>query len=151
MTSRISIPLASEQDTIALAKWLTPKLKAGDLITLAGDLGSGKTFFASQVGLALAVPEKLDSPSFVMMKEYYSGRLPLFHLDLYRIKNATELYDLGIFDLMETGITLIEWPERAAALLPEASYRLVFHFDGIRRYVELSPGTEYVRDHQQQH
>lgn len=150
MNQSTVIPLNSEQDTIALAAWLAPRLKAGDILTLNGDLGSGKTFFANYIGHYLGVTEKLDSPSFVLMKEYYSGRLPLYHLDLYRIRHATELYDLGIFDLIETGITLIEWPERAEDLLPEASYKLVFHFDGLTRYVELCPGADYITEHKQE-
>lgn len=148
MTQGVVIPLNSEQDTIDLAAWLAPRLQAGDLLTLYGDLGSGKTFFANQIGRFLGVQDKLDSPSFVLMKEYYGGSMPVYHLDLYRIRHATELYDLGIFDLMETGITLIEWPERAEELLPEASYRLCFHFDGINRSVELSPGAAYLKDYQ---
>lgn len=150
MTASIRIPLNSEQDTINLAAWLAPRLEAGDILTLKGDLGSGKTFFANYIGHYLGVTEKLDSPSFVLLKEYYSGRLPLYHLDLYRIRHATELYDLGIFDLIEEGITLIEWPERAEDLLPEPTYELIFHFDGLTRFVELSPGADYLTEHKQE-
>ena len=139
-----SIPLDSEQDTIDLAAWLAPKLKAGDLILLEGDLGSGKTFFANQVGHFLGVRETLDSPSFVLMKEYYSGSLPVFHLDLYRLKNPAEIYDLGIHDLGDEGVIMVEWPERAGGLLPRESYRLHFYFDGKNRSVELHPAAEYL-------
>lgn len=138
---QIEIELDCEKDTADLAARLAPHLKAGDLILLTGDLGSGKTFFAKQLGRELGISDALDSPSFVLMKEYHDGRLPVFHLDLYRIKYAEELYDLGIIDIMETGITLIEWPERAADLLPQENYRLHFDFDGQTRRVEISSPT----------
>jgi len=138
---QVVIELDSEQDTADLAARLAPHLKAGDLILLSGDLGSGKTFFARQLGRELEIADALDSPSFVLMKEYHDGRVPVFHLDLYRIKYAEELYDLGIIDMMDTGITLIEWPERAAELLPPETYRLHFVFDGLKRRVEISSPT----------
>lgn len=137
------IELHSEQDTIDLANYLAPLLKPGDILTLSGDLGSGKTFFAKQLGKALGVEAEIDSPSFVLFKEYHCGRFPLYHLDLYRLKNEEELFDLGIFDMLETGITLIEWPELALRLLPYQSYQLHFHFDGQSRWVELCPDSEH--------
>lgn len=138
----IKIELHSEQDTIDLANYLAPVLKLGDILTLSGDLGSGKTFFAKQLGKALGVEAEIDSPSFVLFKEYHCGRIPLYHLDLYRLKSEEELFDLGIFDMLESGITLIEWPELAQRLLPYVSYTLVFHFDGKNRWVEASSITE---------
>ena len=77
-----TLNLSTEQDTIDLAKYIAPLLKEGDIITLFGDLGSGKTFFVKQLGKALGIEEEIDSPSFVLMKEYSGGRLPLYHLDL---------------------------------------------------------------------
>jgi len=139
------IELRSEQDTIDLANFLAPILKPGDVITLKGDLGSGKTFFAKQIGKALGVEAEIDSPSFVLFKEYHCGRFPLYHLDLYRLKSEEELFDLGIFDMLESGITLIEWPELALRLLPYQTYGLVFHFDGQDRWVEIFPDSEHQR------
>lgn len=134
-----NIELKSPWDTTDLAAWLAPLLKPGDVICLYGDLGSGKTFFAAALGRELGIPEFLDSPSFVLLKEYHSGPVPLYHLDLYRLKNTRELQDLGIFDILESGITLIEWPELAVELLPRRILNLELHFsfDGRRRGVEI--------------
>jgi tRNA threonylcarbamoyladenosine biosynthesis protein TsaE len=139
------IDLHTEQDTKDLAAYIAPLLKPGDVISLAGDLGSGKTFFAKQIGLNLGIDEEIDSPTFVILKEYHCGIYPMYHLDLYRLKNENELMDLGIFDMLESGITLIEWPELAEQLLPYQTLKLVFHFDGKQRFVELYPDEEHKK------
>ena len=137
---QVVIELDCEQDTADLAARLAPHLKAGDLILLSGDLGSGKTFFARQLGRELEIADALDSPSFVLMKEYHDGRIPVFHLDLYRFKYAEELYDLGIIDMMDTGITLIEWPERVQAILPADRLEVGFSYTGeSSRRISLVP------------
>jgi len=140
-----TINLSTEQDTIDLANYLAPLLKKGDIITLFGDLGSGKTFFVKQLGLALGIKEEIDSPSFVLMKEYSGGRLPLYHLDLYRLKNEAELYDLGLFDILDKGITVIEWPSLAKDILPYQTCKLQFHFDGEKRWVDIIPDSEHSK------
>ncbi len=131
------LPLPSEQATLDLAAYIAPLLKPGDIICLYGDLGSGKTFFAKQLARELGVQDEVDSPSFVLFKEYHGGRHPLYHLDLYRLKSEKEFHDLGIFELLETGITLIEWPELAENLLPHHTLDLRFAFDGVSRSVEV--------------
>ncbi len=141
MKKHINLP--SEQDTIDIAAYIAPLLKPGDIICLYGDLGSGKTFFTKQIGRQLFVDEDIDSPSFVLLKEYNTGKFPIYHLDLYRLKHEGELLDLGIFDMIETGITIIEWPELAEQLLPYCTFKLHFHFDGIERYVELDTDNEH--------
>ena len=111
------IELNSEQDTIDLAHYIAPLVGPGSVITLYGDLGSGKTFFVKALGAFLGVPDEIDSPSFVIFKEYHCGRFPLYHLDLYRLKHEDELLDLGLLDMLESGITVIEWPQLAEKLL----------------------------------
>ncbi|MDP2173330.1 MAG: tRNA (adenosine(37)-N6)-threonylcarbamoyltransferase complex ATPase subunit type 1 TsaE [Candidatus Cloacimonadaceae bacterium] len=133
-----TIQLISEQDTIDLAAYVAPLLVPGDVISLYGNLGAGKTFFAKQLGRSLGVLEEIDSPSFVLFKEYHCGRIPLYHLDLFRLKTEGELLDLGIFDMIEDGITLIEWPELAENLLPYQSLNLHFSYDGFQRKVEIT-------------
>ncbi len=140
-----TINLSTEQDTIDLANYLAPLLKKGDIITLFGDLGSGKTFFVKQLGKALGIAEEIDSPSFVLMKEYSGGRLPLYHLDLYRLKKEAELYDLGLFDILDKGITVIEWPSLAKDILPYQTFKLEFHFDGEKRWVDIIPDSEHSK------
>ncbi len=134
-----TIELKSRQDTRNLAAAIAPGLKPGDVIRLFGNLGSGKTFFASELGRELGVGEFLDSPSFVLLKEYQARDFPLYHLDLYRIKNEEEIQELGLFDILESGVTLIEWPELVSGLIPGnmLNLDLRFSYDGSRRKVEV--------------
>lgn len=131
--------LNTEQDTRDLAVFIVPLLRPGDVICLWGDLGSGKTFFTRALAAALGITELVDSPSFVLLKEYTGGKFPLFHLDLYRLKNAADFLDLGITDLIDSGVTLIEWPELAAQYLPQRilNLSLRFSYQGRQRSVEI--------------
>ena len=133
------IELNTEQDTIDLAAYIAPLLKPGDVLCLYGELGTGKTFFTKQVGKMLFIEDEISSPSFVLLNEYKYGKFPLYHLDLFRLKDEMELLDLGIMDMIETGITLIEWPELAENILPYRTFSLYFHFDGKKRWVEVIP------------
>lgn len=136
------IDLHSEQDTIDLASYIAPLLSPGSVVTLEGDLGSGKTFFVKALGRFFGVQDEIDSPSFVLFKEYHCGRFPLYHLDLYRLSREEELLDLGILDMIESGITLIEWPRLAENILPYQTLKLKFRFDGDKRYVEIIPDAK---------
>lgn len=138
------IELKKQQDTIDLAAYIAPLLKPGDILCLYGNLGAGKTFFAKALGRFLGVPDDLDSPSFVMLKEYHCGSFPVYHLDLYRLRKEEELLDLGIFDMIESGITLIEWPERAASLIPPHVLELHFSFDGVHRCVDVLANSRFA-------
>ena len=141
-----TLNLETLQDTADLAEYLQPLLKCGDLLCLYGDLGSGKTTFVQALGKALGIRDDIDSPSFVMLKEYQTGLLPLFHLDLYRMKEEDELMDLGIFDIIESGVTVIEWPQIAEQLLPYKTLSLYFEYDGKKRRVKLEGESRFL-DH----
>jgi tRNA threonylcarbamoyladenosine biosynthesis protein TsaE len=100
----------------------------GDVLCLWGDLGAGKTVFAKGFGAGLGVQGTILSPSFVLMGEY-AGRLPLFHIDLYRLATATEALDGGLLDDRQgDGVVLIEWPDRLGDALPPD--RLDVRIDG---------------------
>lgn len=104
--------------TSALGRALATAAQPGDLICLWGDLGAGKTHIAKAFGAGLGVSETITSPSFILMAEY-AGRLPLFHLDLYRLSNAADALGGGLIDDRQTlGVTLVEWPDRLADALP---------------------------------
>jgi len=133
------LELKSEQDTIDLAAYIAPLLKPGDVLCLYGELGTGKTFFTKQIGKMMFIEDEISSPSFVLLNEYRSGKYPMYHLDLFRLREEGELLDLGIFDMIETGITLIEWPELSEKLLPYRTFSLYFHFDGKKRWVNIIP------------
>jgi len=137
------IELKSEQDTIDLAAFVAPLLKSGDVLCLYGELGSGKTFFTKQIGKMLFIEDEISSPSFVLLNEYKTGKFPLFHVDLFRLRDEGELLDLGLLDMIESGITIIEWPELAENLLPYKTLSLYFHFDGKKRWVNIIPDKEH--------
>ncbi len=137
------IELKSEQDTIDLAGYLAPLLQVGDVVCLYGDLGSGKTYFTKQVGKLLFIREDISSPSFVLLNEYKTGKFPFFHVDLFRLREESELLDLGLLDMIETGVTFIEWPELAENLLPYRTFSFYFHFDGNRRWVNIVPDQRH--------
>jgi tRNA threonylcarbamoyladenosine biosynthesis protein TsaE len=104
--------------TQELAARLAPAARRGDLICLRGELGAGKTQFAKGFGAGLGVTDTINSPSYILMAEY-AGRLPLFHIDLYRLADASEALAGGLLDERQaSGVTLVEWPERMSELLP---------------------------------
>jgi tRNA threonylcarbamoyl adenosine modification protein YjeE len=137
------LELKSEQDTIDLAAYIAPLLKPGDVLCLYGELGTGKTFFTKQIGKMMFIADEISSPSFVLLNEYKSGKFPLYHIDLFRLKEEDELLDLGIMDMIETGITVIEWPELAERILPYRTFSLYFHFDGRKRSVNVIPDSAH--------
>ncbi len=139
MTKAKHLPLRSEQDTRDLAAFIAPLLVPGDVICLFGDLGSGKTFFARALAAELGIHEPVDSPSFVLLKEYAGAQFPMYHLDLYRLKTEAEFHDLGLTDILDSGVTLIEWPELAVQCLPARILNLSLHFSyaGRERSVEI--------------
>jgi tRNA threonylcarbamoyladenosine biosynthesis protein TsaE len=133
--------------TSRLGDALAAAARAGDLVCLWGDLGAGKTHLAKAFGAGLGVTDTIVSPSFVLMAEY-EGRLPLFHLDPYRLADAADALAGGLIDERQaTGVTLVEWPERLGDALPEG--RLDVRIDGSGddpRAITLLAGTEeYVR------
>src|SRR5437773_1638681 len=136
--------------TQRLASNLAAAARAGDVIALVGDLGAGKTQFAKGFGAGLGVRDTINSPSFVLMAEYM-GRLPLFHLDLYRLDDASDALAGGLLDERQAdGVTLIEWAERLRGALPAArldviidgtgdeprTIRIRATDDGLRRYLD---------------
>jgi tRNA threonylcarbamoyladenosine biosynthesis protein TsaE len=135
-------PVATSALGLALAEAARP----GDLVCVWGDLGAGKTHLAKAFGAGLGVVETINSPSFILMAEY-AGRLPLFHVDLYRLANATDAFAGGLIDDRQaSGVTLVEWPDRMAAVLPEA--RLDVRIDGAGdepRTITVTAGTPELR------
>lgn len=117
----------SEAETLALANKLAMSFVTGDLLVLTGPLGAGKTVFVRGLVQGRGLTESMvSSPSFGMVNEY-PGELPLYHFDLYRIKNPSELYEIGWDDyLLRDGVVVVEWGEKAAGLLPSRYYRIDF-------------------------
>jgi tRNA threonylcarbamoyladenosine biosynthesis protein TsaE len=118
----------SPEATRTFAANLATVAAPGDVLCLWGDLGAGKTVFAKGFGAGLGVRDTISSPSFVLMGEY-AGRLPLFHIDLYRLASATEALDGGLLDDRQSdGVVVIEWPDRLGSALPDD--RLDVRIDG---------------------
>ena len=118
----------SAETTRALGAVLATAAAPGDLVCLWGELGAGKTVFAKGFGAGLGVADTISSPSFVLMGEY-AGRLPLFHVDLYRLAGPEEAIQGGLLDDRQSaGVTVVEWPDRLGAALAEA--RLDVRLDG---------------------
>ena len=116
--------------TSALGLALAGAAHPGDLICLWGDLGAGKTHLAKAFGAGLGVTETIVSPSFILMAEY-AGRLPLFHVDLYRLVDAGDVLAGGLVDDRQAaGVTIVEWPERMAAALPVGRLDVVIDGSG---------------------
>jgi tRNA threonylcarbamoyladenosine biosynthesis protein TsaE len=120
---------ASPEETAAVGERLAATLGAGDVVALTGELGAGKTCFVQGLTRGLAVETRATSPTFVLINEY-RGRLPVHHVDAYRTARATELIDLGLLELFDgDGVTVVEWADRAASLLPERAIHV--HIDGV--------------------
>jgi tRNA threonylcarbamoyladenosine biosynthesis protein TsaE len=103
----------SEEETAAAGRELARTLRSGAIVLLSGDLGAGKTAFVRGMAEGLGIdPAEVTSPTFTLVQEYRGGRLPLYHVDLYRLKPA-EVDDLGLDEMtLARGVTAIEWPDR---------------------------------------
>jgi tRNA threonylcarbamoyladenosine biosynthesis protein TsaE len=115
----------SEQETFTIAEKLATTLGPGTFVLLHGDLGAGKTAFVRGLAAGLGVdPAEVSSPTFVLM-QHYRGRIPLTHVDLYRLENASAVDDLGLEELVEGGVLAIEWAERLPRTLePSVDVRI---------------------------
>jgi tRNA threonylcarbamoyladenosine biosynthesis protein TsaE len=126
----------SPASTLKLGKRVGEKLKAGSIIALTGELGCGKTLFTKGIcgGLGISAGY-VNSPTFVLVNEY-SGKLPVFHIDLYRLDDITEGFEIGILDYLvkaETGVVVVEWAEKILPLLPNNYLHVQFSVLSLRK------------------
>jgi len=125
-----NITLDSPQMTADLARKIAPYLKAGDVMLLSGDIGSGKTHFARSLIHArqekAGFTEDIPSPTFTLVQTYQVDDLEIWHADLYRLTSAEEIIELGLTEAYSTGICLIEWPDRMGQDLPDRYLSLEF-------------------------
>jgi len=115
----IELICRTETDTRAAAGRLASLCRPGDVIVINGPLGSGKTAFTSGLADGLGVEERVTSPTFVLMRTYRSGFMPLVHVDVYRLSTAGEFEDLDALDEAEGGVIVVEWGEAVASALGE--------------------------------
>lgn len=142
----VRVHTSSPEETQELAERLAPLLSAGDIITLGGELGAGKTCFTQGLARGLGVVGRVQSPTFTLLRQHV-GRLPLHHFDLYRL-DAQELAALGFEEIFYgNGITVIEWGEKAASLLPRDHLALDFEIvNQTRRNISVKvPSPRWAR------
>ena len=114
------IHIANEKDTEKLGENIGQKVQPGTVIALIGDLGTGKTTLTKSIARGLGVTETVTSPTFNIIREYRSGRLPLYHFDVYRIGDPDEMFELGYEEYFYgDGVCVVEWADIIEELLPE--------------------------------
>ncbi len=127
----------SEKDTAELARTIAQKARKGDIFALIGDLGAGKTAFAKGFAEGLGVTEPVVSPTFTILQIYESGRMPLYHFDVYRIGDISEMDEIGYEDCFwGEGITLMEWADIVEPILPDTATVITIMTDPAK-------GTDY--------
>ena len=127
------------EDTFTIGKNLAAKVQPGEIYTLNGDLGVGKTVFTKGLAEGLGITEPVTSPTFTIIQEYESGRLPLYHFDVYRIGDPEEMEEIGYEDYFYGhGVCLIEWAGLIDELIPEEAIAIYIEKD-------LEKGLDYRR------
>jgi tRNA threonylcarbamoyladenosine biosynthesis protein TsaE len=128
--AELVVTTSAPEATRDLAARLAAAARPGDLLCLVGDLGAGKTQFAKGFAVGLGIDDIVASPTFVLMTEY-AGRLPLFHIDLYRLADASDALAGGLLDERQlAGVALVEWAERLGGALPAARLDVVIDGTG---------------------
>jgi tRNA threonylcarbamoyladenosine biosynthesis protein TsaE len=135
----LSLRSSSPEATRDIGQRIGALLLAGDVLLLSGELGAGKTTFVQGLAQGLGSEGSVSSKSFVLMGEY-SGRVKLYHADLYRLEDPEQVWELGLDEISADGVLVVEWPERAPEVLPED--HLEISFDVVsedQRALELKP------------
>ena len=142
----MQITTHSADETQALGKKLAESLRPGDVIAYFGDLGAGKTAFTRGIAEGLGVSEQVTSPTYTIVNEYLSGRLPLFHFDMYRLGSSDELFDIGWEDyLARGGVCAVEWSENVEDALQDA-IRITIEKDSLvpdTRHITIEGGRRF--------
>jgi tRNA threonylcarbamoyladenosine biosynthesis protein TsaE len=136
----VTVTTRSESETAQVGRDLAETLRAGDVVRLYGDLGAGKTAFVKGLAEGLGVAaDEVSSPTFTLVQEYRGGRLPLFHVDLYRLDDPREIVDLGLDEIALDGILAVEWAEKLdARLTPSRDVEVrIAHGEGDARTIQL--------------
>lgn len=121
MIIRRELAIKNEDETAKFGIELSKQLRAGDVIALIGDLGTGKTALTGYIAQGLGVKDNIASPTFTIVREYTDGRLPLFHFDVYRLADSEEMFNIGAEEYFyeKGGVCIIEWANIVEDILPE--------------------------------
>lgn len=143
--SNYEVKTESEQQTMKMAERLALLLKPGDVITLEGDLGAGKTTFTKGLALGLGIKRTVNSPTFTIVKEY-EGELPLYHMDVYRLEDSDE--DIGFNEYFHgSGITVVEWATFIKDYLPEKLLHVTIRYvDEHTRALTFVPKGDHYQE-----
>ena len=134
----------SEADTVTAGRELAATLAPETTLLLFGDLGAGKTAFVRGLAEGLGVdPSDVSSPTFTLIQEYRGGRLPLLHVDLFRLNDAREIDDLGLEELGSGGVIAIEWAEKLPRPIPGSIAVRIEHGDGDTRVISIGQSPDY--------
>jgi tRNA threonylcarbamoyladenosine biosynthesis protein TsaE len=135
----------SDTETVEVGREFAATLKGGDIVALHGNLGAGKTVFARGVARGLGITEPVTSPTFTVVQEYEGPDLRLYHIDLYRLQDEDDAIAFGIEDFLNDpeAVTLLEWAERIAGILPEEHRAVAIESpDANTRTLAISPSTQ---------
>ena len=141
---KINLLIKSEEETCKLAKIISDNCFSGFLLTLNGELGAGKTRLSKAIGEYLGITQTINSPTFNILKCYFSGRLPLYHIDAYRLEGMKQ--DLGFEEYIEgEGVCLVEWSSFIDYLLPKEYLDIAIYIkeDNKREFIINSYGNKY--------
>lgn len=115
-----TVKIKGEKETELFGLELAKELKSGDILALIGDLGTGKTTLTSYIAKGLGIKEQVISPTFTIVSEYHSGKLDLYHFDVYRLDSSEDLFEIGAEEYFYAGgVCIIEWADRIAEILPD--------------------------------
>ena len=121
--------IKNEEETARFGRKLAESLRPGTVIALTGDLGAGKTTLTKAIAAGLGITSTVTSPTFTIVKEYYGGRLPLYHFDVYRIGDEDEMFELGYEEYFYgEGVSIVEWADIIEDLIPEDAIRISIEY-----------------------
>ena len=128
----------SEEQTAALAAQFAGLARKGDVFALYGTLGMGKSVFARAFIQTLTSAGEVPSPTFTLVQSYPAKDFEIYHFDLYRLKSAEEIFELGMEEALYDGVCLIEWPEKMAGYLPEKAIKIEIRTENNGRRITIS-------------
>lgn len=145
--SKITLVIEDENAMMRFGASLASILECGDVICLQGPLGAGKTTLARGLITQLCGAKDAPSPTYTLVETYEASDLSLWHFDLYRLEEEKDVWELGLEESLDEGVSLIEWPERIASLIPENALHLEIVLDQSKhsRLLQLSGGTQWCQ------
>ena len=132
----------NEADTAAVASKLAQITECGDIWALSGTLGMGKSVFARAFIQTLSNADEVPSPTFTLVQTYRTPLFDIYHYDLYRLKEASEFFELGVEEAFYEGVSLVEWPEKMGSFAPRNMWHITIEAEGEKRKITISTDDE---------